>query len=93
MLELCAGVSGSYAVIRDMGYEGATWHAVESDSKTRMVVVYMYDGAVKHVGDDKGNFDVTQEYYVVMAGPPCQPRSRANSEALGFDDKRADVLI
>ena len=54
VLELCAGVSGSYAVIRDMGYRVATWHAVESDGKTRMVVDYMYDGAMKHVGDDVG---------------------------------------
>ena len=62
VLELCAGVSGSYAVIRDMGYRVATWHAVESDGKTRMVVDYMYDGAMKHVGDDVGEINVTQEY-------------------------------
>ena len=40
-----------------------------------------------------GQFNVTQEYDVVMAGPPCQPWSRAKPEALGFDDDRADVFI
>ena len=40
VLELCAGVSRSYAVIRDMGYGVAVWHAVESDSRTRMTVDY-----------------------------------------------------
>ena len=93
VLELCAGVSGSYAVLRDMGYIVAAWHAVESDPKTRMVVDYMYDGAVKHVGDDVKGFNVTEQYDVVMAGPPCQPWSRANPNALGFDDDRADVFI
>ena len=93
VLELCAGVSRSYAVVRDMGYRVATWHAVESDNKMGMVVDNMYDGAVKHVGDDVGKFNVTQAYDVVMIGPPCQPWSRANPEALGFDDERADVLI
>ena len=29
VLELCAGVSGSYAVMRDVGYRIATWHTVE----------------------------------------------------------------
>ena len=53
----------------------------------------MYDGAVKHVGDDVGKINVTQEYDVVMARPPCQPWSRANPEALGFDDERANVFI
>ena len=93
VLGLCAGVSGSCAVIRDMGYRVTTWHAVESDNKTRMVVDYMYAGAVRHVRDDVGKFNVTQEYDVVMVGPPCQPWSKANPEALGFDDERADVFI
>ena len=80
-------------MLRDMGYIVAAWHAVESDPKTRMVVDYMYDGAVKHVGDDVKGFNVTQQYDVVMAGPPCQLWSRANPDALGFDDDRGDVFI
>ena len=42
--------------------------------------------------DVKG-FNVTEQYDVVMAGSPCQPWSRANPDALGFDDDRADVFI
>ena len=53
----------------------------------------MYDGAVKHVRDDVGKFNVTREYDVVMAGSACQPWSRANPETLGFDDERADAFI
>ena len=48
---------------------------------------------MKHVGDDVGEFNVTEQYDVVMTGPPCQPWSRANPDALGFDDDRADVFI
>ena len=40
-----------------------------------------------------GQYNVTEQYDVVMAGPPCQPWSRANPKALGFDDERADVFI
>ena len=86
-------MSGSYAVMRDMGYRIAAWHAVEPDPTTRVVVDYMYDGAVKHVGDEVKGFNVTEQYDVVMAGPPCQPWSRSNPDALGFDDNRADVFI
>ena len=93
VLEICAGVSGSYAVFRDMGYKVAEWHAVESDAKTREIVEYMYGDKVRHIGDDVVSFSVTQKYDVVMAGPPCQPWSRANPDALGFDDDRADVFI
>ena len=50
VLELCAGASGPYVMTRDMGYRVAILHAVESDGKTKMVVDYMYDGAVKHIG-------------------------------------------
>lgn len=63
VLEPCAGVSGSHAVIRDMGYRVAMRHSMESDSKTMVVVNYimMYDGAVKHVGNDARKFNATQE--------------------------------
>ena len=74
VLKLCAGVPGLYAVMRDIGYRIATRHAIESDETMKMVVDYTYDGAVKHVGDGVGKSNVTQEYDVVMTGPPCQPR-------------------
>jgi hypothetical protein len=48
---------------------------------------------VRHIGNDVVSFSVTQKYDVVMAGPPCQPWSRANPDALGFDDDRADIFI
>ena len=36
---------------------------------------------------------ITSIYDIALAGPPCQPWSRANPEAAGFDDDRAEVFI
>ena len=36
--------------------------------------------------------EIKSIYDVVLAGPPCQPWSRANPEAAWFDDDRAEVF-
>jgi len=93
VLELCAGVSGSHGVFRDMGYAIKYWHAVESDEKTRRVAEAMSRGKVQHVSHKIEDMEIKSIYDVALAGPPCQPWSRANPEAAGFDDDRAEVFI
>ena len=95
VLELCAGLSGSHGVIRDMGYAINFWHAVESDEKTRKVAeaMIMSRGKVKHVCHNTEDMEIESIYDVALAGPPCQPWSRANPEAAEFDDDRAEVFI
>ena len=75
-----------------MGYAIKYWHAVESDEKTRKVAEAMSRGKVQHVSHRIEDMEIKSIYDVALAGPPCQPWSRANPEAAGFDDDRAEVF-
>ena len=89
VLELCAGMSGSYGILVDMGYKIAVWDAVESDSEVAEMARKAYP-QLNHAGDDVAMFIVDGKYHLVLAGPPCQPWSRAaGKSAKGFRDKRA----
>ena len=89
VLELCAGMSGSYGVLVDLGYKIGVWDAVESDSAVADVAKKAYP-QLRHVGRDVVAFRVDGKYYLVLVGPPCQPWSRAAGvSAKGFRDKRA----
>jgi len=89
VLELCAGMSGSYGILVDMGYRIAVWDAVESNSEVAEVARMTYP-QLRHAGDDVAMFRVNGKYHLILAGPPCQPWSRAaGRSAKGFRDKRA----
>ena len=96
-LDLCAGSSSSYATLRDLGWNIEMWHAVESSDTARAVAEENFRGKVLHVATDVADFSADGEeapqYDVILAGPPCQPWSRANRKAMGFADDRATAFI
>ena len=53
----------------------------------------MSRGKVEYVCHNIGDMEITSIYDIALAGPPCQPWSRANPEAAGLDDDRAEVFI
>jgi len=89
VLDLCGGMSGTYTIIMDMGFRVDLWHAVEADATARRVAEALVPG-LKHVGEDVTVFRPEGGLYnLVLAGPPCQPWSKANREGAGFADSRA----
>jgi site-specific DNA-cytosine methylase len=91
VLDCCAGLSGAYHVLRDLGMRIDTWHAVEADETLRKVVALNIP-FITQVSERMEGFTVEEEYDFVFAGPPCQPWSRCNSRAKGFEDERARVF-
>ena len=57
VLELCAGMSGSYGVSVNMGYKVAVWDAVESNSEVVGMVRKAYP-QLNHAGDEVARFIV-----------------------------------
>ena len=72
VLDLCAGVSGSYCTLSDLGFTTEQWYAVEADTLTAAVAEKAFS-TVETIATDVTFFSPQQEYDVVMAGPPCQP--------------------
>ncbi|MDP4972005.1 MAG: DNA cytosine methyltransferase, partial [Pontimonas sp.] len=92
VLDLCAGTSTAYSVFWDMGWNLKEWHAVEMDETARAVATAVYP-EIEHKCDDIMEFVLEQEYDVVIAGPPCQPWSRAGRHrAKGYGDKRSEAF-
>jgi hypothetical protein len=92
VLELCGGMSGSYGILIDLGYEIGTWDSVESDSGVAEVARQAYP-QLRHVGERVELFMVNGKYHLVLAGPPCQPWSRAaGAYAKGFRDERSKAF-
>ena len=91
VLDLCAGVSGTYCTLSDLGFTIEQWHAVEADTLTSAVAERAFS-SVETIATDVMDFSPQQEYDVVLAGPPCQPWSRAPGEARGFGDPRSDIF-
>ena len=73
VLEACAGMPGSYAVFRDMGYSIGKWHTDENGEISNAVAGKLYAGRVKFVAGDVKDYSCRQWYDVFLAGPPCQP--------------------
>ena len=67
------------------------WHAVEVDTLTAAVAERAFS-TVETIATDVMGFSPQQEYDVVLAGPPCQPWSRASGKARGFGDPRGDIF-
>jgi hypothetical protein len=89
VLDLCGGMSGAYCTVVDMGFRVNIWHSVEEDDNARAVAEALVPG-LKHVGKDVTVFRPERGLYnLVLAGPPCQPWSRANVDGKGFADERA----
>jgi len=75
-----------------MGWNIQEWHAVEMDETARAVAKALYP-AVEHGGTDVLSFKLEQDYDVVLAGPPCQPWSRAGRhKAKGYGDPRSGAF-
>ncbi len=90
VLDLCGGMSAAYTTVVDMGFRVNFWHAVENDPDARRVAEALVPG-LKHVGEDVCVFRPAEGLYnLVLAGPPCQPWSKANREGLGFGDERSE---
>jgi hypothetical protein len=92
VLDLCAGASKSYAVFRDQGWRITAWDAVENNPHARAVAEALFGGKVRHVSADVCGWRCTEYYDVILAGPPCQPWSRASHNPKGFNDPRARVF-
>ena len=91
VLEACAGMSGSYAVFRELGYRIGRWHMIENEEIPNAVAGKLYAGRVHCVSGDVKNYSCRQWYDAFLAGPPCQPWSRrAGVQAKGFDDNRVE---
>jgi site-specific DNA-cytosine methylase len=91
VLEACAGMSGSYAVFRDIGYSIDKWHTIEKEEIPNAVAEKLYAGRVRCVAGDVSEYSCRQWYDVFLAGPPCQPWSKkAGAAAMGFRDYRAE---
>ncbi len=93
VLDLCAGISGAYSVFRDQGWNIEQWHSVEADGLANRVAEVLYGGRVQLMEERVENFTCSSAYDVVLAGPPCQPWSRLNDRASGFEDPRSLVFI
>ena len=91
VLDLCAGVSGTYCTLSELGFTIEQWHAVETDTLTAAVAEKAFP-AVETIAKDVTDFSPQQAYDVVIAGPPCQPWSRASGKARGFGDKRSNAF-
>ena len=91
VLEACVGMSGSYAVFRDLGYSIDKWHTIENEDIPNAMAGKLYAGRVRCVAGDVSEYSCKQWYDVFLAGPPCQPWSRrAGAAAKGFRDARAE---
>ena len=76
VLEACAGIAGSYAGFRDLGYSIGKWHIIENEDIPNAVVDKLYVGRVKCVAGDVKEYNYKQCCDIYLAGPPCQPWSR-----------------
>ena len=91
VLEARVGMSGSYALFRDLGYSIGRWHTIANEEIPNAVAGKLYAGRVHCVAGDVKDYNYRQWYDVFLAGPPCQPWSRrAGVRANGFDDSRAE---
>lgn len=88
VLELCSGVSGSRGIVEDLGFDVERWDTVEKDSLRAGVGEHSHS-KMRRVAADANSFRATEAYDMVLAGPTCQPWSRANDGARGFQDVRS----
>ena len=57
VLELCAGMSGSYGILIDLGFSIEIWDAVEMDSEMASVAMKAYP-QLRHAGERVELFQV-----------------------------------
>ena len=86
ILEVCAGMSGSYAVFRDLGCSIGRWHTIENEYIPNAVVGQLYAGRVNCVTRDVQDYSCRQWHDVFLADSPCQPMVEQESwvESKGF---------
>ena len=69
VLELCAGMSGSYGILVDTRYKIAVWNAVESNSEVAEMARNAYP-QLNHAGDDVAMFRAHGKYQLVLVPTP-----------------------